>query len=109
LPYVPFPENPPVNKMLDYEHFKGYLHSAALKWSYGAVKGRAGAAAIAALSTMPVAQLVVSARSDGYAGIWVDREGYADGGVALVQGIAAATQAQQLISSDGRYVVFALQ
>jgi phosphoglycerol transferase len=109
LPYVPFPENPPVNKMLDYEHFKGYLHSAALKWSYGAVKGRAGAAAIAALSTMPVAQLVVSARSDGYAGIWVDREGYADGGVALVQGIAAATQAQPLISSDGRYVVFALQ
>lgn len=31
LPYVPFPEYPPVNNMSDYAHFKGYLHSKSLK------------------------------------------------------------------------------
>src|SRR5262249_2167724 len=41
LPAVPFPENPRVGKMFDYDHARGYLHSQTLRWSYGAVKGRA--------------------------------------------------------------------
>src|SRR5262249_34758355 len=41
LPYTPFPEPRPVGKMDDYEFFRPYLHSQKLRWSYGAVKGRA--------------------------------------------------------------------
>src|SRR5262249_14253134 len=40
LPYVPFPEWPPVHRMLDYELVRPYLHSTDLRWSYGAMRGR---------------------------------------------------------------------
>ena len=40
LPQVPFPENPPVVGMTDYEHLRGYMHSSTLHWSYGSIKGR---------------------------------------------------------------------
>ncbi len=33
LPIVPFPEHPPVNRMVDYDHLRGYLHSDSLGWS----------------------------------------------------------------------------
>ena len=40
LPYVPFPENPPVQQMSDYDLLRGYLHTHGLNWTYGAMKGR---------------------------------------------------------------------
>ena len=33
LPYVPYPE-------VKYEHVRGYLHTATVRWSFGAVRGR---------------------------------------------------------------------
>ena len=42
LPYVPFPENPPVQQMSDYDHLRGALHSRTLKWSYPTMRGRWG-------------------------------------------------------------------
>ena len=56
LPYVPFPETPPVNRMFDYDELRGYLHSDDLRWSYGAVKGRDDPNA--ALAAEPVPALV---------------------------------------------------
>lgn len=109
LPYVPFPESAPVNKMADYEHFRAYLQSTDLKWSYGAVKGRPDAVAIESLSALPVAQLVAKAKSAGYSGIWIDRFGYADDGVALVRDIAGQVNAQPMESANGRYAVFTLR
>lgn len=40
LPYAPFPEHKPIEKMPVYEHARGYIHTNTLVWSYGAVKGR---------------------------------------------------------------------
>jgi phosphoglycerol transferase len=40
LPYVPYPENPPVHKMSDYSHFKGYLHSNDLRWGEKGIDGK---------------------------------------------------------------------
>ena len=40
LPYAPFPEYRPIEKMSIYEHARGYIHTDTLVWSYGAVKGR---------------------------------------------------------------------
>ncbi len=42
LPYVPFPQSPPINNMIEFSHLRGYLHSNNLRWSYGAMKGRSG-------------------------------------------------------------------
>ncbi len=40
LPYSPFPESPPVYKMANYEHARGYVLTNTLYWSFGAIKGR---------------------------------------------------------------------
>lgn len=40
LPHTPFPESPPLHKMGNYEHGRGYLMTDTLYWSYGAIKRR---------------------------------------------------------------------
>ncbi|HEY3789742.1 MAG TPA: hypothetical protein VGL71_12850, partial [Urbifossiella sp.] len=40
LPYMPFPEIPPLFDMNAYEHSRGYLHTHSVVWSYGAMKNR---------------------------------------------------------------------
>lgn len=108
LPYVPFPENPPVFGMVDYDHFKPYLVSTKVHWSYGAVKGRPDAAWIAGVSALPAPQMVAAIRQKGFVGVWVDRAGYADHGAAVVQSLAQATGVRAQSSSDGRYEYFAI-
>ena len=40
LPVMDFPEVPPIHQMTDYEHFRPYILSDELRFSYGANKGR---------------------------------------------------------------------
>jgi phosphoglycerol transferase len=73
LPVVPYPESPPVERMTDYEHLKGYLHSPTLKWSYGGVKGRESDWQ-QSLPTDP-AGLLISLKQRGFTAIWIDKRG----------------------------------
>ncbi|MDO9556423.1 MAG: hypothetical protein Q7J82_02415 [Coriobacteriia bacterium] len=108
LPYVPFPENPPVVAMKDYDHFKPYLQSTKIHWSYGAMKGREDSIWQQNVAALPVTQMVAMLRERGFAGVWVDRVGYTDGAAAIEAEIAAASGVQVMSSSDGRYAFFAL-
>lgn len=97
LPIIPFPENPPVVNMTDYEHLRGYLHSSTLRWSYGGVKGRS-ADWQNSLDIDPVS-LPMKLRDMGYKAIWIDRNGYSDGGTELLtafqnQGFTMLMQSQ---------------
>ena len=76
LPYVPFPEYPSVNKMVDYDHLRGYLHSSHLRWSYGAMKNRPGDLWLKQIAALPVEQMVQSLAFAGFSGIYLDRNGY---------------------------------
>ena len=78
LPVVPFPEHPPVHAMVDYDHLRPYLHSDALGWSYGGVKGRAGDWQIRLLDR-PVDEVADMVALAGFDGLWVDGWGYVDG------------------------------
>ncbi len=41
LPYVAYPESPPVGAMFDYDMARGFIHTTdGLTWSYGAMKGQ---------------------------------------------------------------------
>jgi phosphoglycerol transferase len=104
LPYVPFPESPPVNRMVDYDELRGYLHSDDLRWSYGAVKGRDDPNA--ALAAEPVPALVRDVAAAGFAGIYVDRFGYEDQAASLESELAAALGTSPLVSEDGRLAFF---
>ena len=110
LPYMPFPEpGGPKVKMAEYGPFRGYLHSDALRWSYGAQKGRPDAAWQERTAELPAAELVVAAKGAGFSAIWVARDGYLDNGVALETGLTRETGAGPLVSDDGRLAVFVLK
>ncbi len=58
-----------------YEPLRGYLHSRHLRWSYGAIKGRA-ADWSAALAGEPLPYVLAAAGAAGFAGLWVDPAGF---------------------------------
>jgi phosphoglycerol transferase len=107
LPYVPFPEAPPVNSMYDYDELRGYLHSHELRWSYGVVRGRPDDRN-GPLAAEPVPQMVRDVSAAGFAGIYVDRFGYTDRGAALEQQLTAAVGSPPLVSGNGRLSFFQL-
>lgn len=76
LPYVRYPEEPPVERMIDYDHLRGYLHSESLRWSYGSIKGTDDWKR--RLSTLDAKFLPLAASAAGFSGIWIDRFGYSD-------------------------------
>lgn len=78
LPYMPFPESPPLYQMKPYEHYKAYLHSKTLRWSYGAALGEQEDKWQQAVAAQPTPELVKSVREAGFAGIYVNLDGYAD-------------------------------
>lgn len=106
LPYVPFPESPPVNKMIDYSHLKGYLHSEKLRWSYGAMKGRPIDAWQGMVAGMPVGDMLKTLSETGFKGIYIDSYGYQDGGAKLISDIMQVLGAEPLISDNKRLYFF---
>jgi phosphoglycerol transferase len=108
LPYIPFPEYPPVVEMTDYSHFRPYLHSKHLRWSYGTIKGRKGAAWMETTSTLPVPQMVTAVAGAGYAGVYIDRFGYADHAAALESQLAGLLGTTPIVSGDNRLCYFGL-
>ncbi|HEX3693334.1 MAG TPA: hypothetical protein VHU13_08310 [Solirubrobacteraceae bacterium] len=86
LPYVPFPEGygatgtsvsaPNPNFGTTYELARGPIHASnALRWSYGAMKGRP-ADWQAPLATQPLYLSLAAAAVNGFDGLWVDPRGY---------------------------------
>jgi phosphoglycerol transferase len=108
LPYVPFPESPPVHDMQDYDHLRAYLHSHSLRWSYGAVKGRATDEWQQRATSQPPAELVTTLEQAGFAGLYLNRVGFADGGESLVKSLQGAGLGEPIRSSDGRLLFFDL-
>jgi phosphoglycerol transferase len=105
LPIVPFPENPPVVNMADYEHLRGHFHSSTLRWSYGCVKGRSGDWQ----SSLPTDTklLIAKLRILRFQAVWVDRKGYEDNGASLIISLKAAGLASAV--SDANTSVFFLE
>src|SRR5215213_847167 len=108
LPYVPFPETPPVHNMVDYDHFRGYVHSQNLRWSYGTMKNREGDRALQLLTGLPTEELVKTTVFGGFEGIYVDRFGYEDYGKAMETELSKLLQAEPLRSPNGRLLFFNL-
>lgn len=109
LPYMGFPEVGPRERMEAYDHMAGFLHSRTLRWSYAAMKGREGDLFYRALAQEPVAQQLDVLRRLGFAGIYVDRGGYADNGQAIVAELASLLGAgPEIVRGDGEAVFFRL-
>lgn len=108
LPYIPFPEFPPVNDMIDYDHFKAYLHSKSLRWSYGSIRGREGDVWQKSIATRPVPEMVQYLAFSGFNGIYIDRFGYKDKGAALESELSSIIGSGPIASDRGRLAFFNL-
>jgi phosphoglycerol transferase len=106
LPYISFPEYPPQNKMLDYDHFKGYLHSNSLRWSYGAMKGREVDYWQKLVASEPPEEMVETLSLAGFNGIYVDSYGYTDSGSELISNLSKTLMTDPLKSENRRLYFF---
>jgi len=109
LPYVAFPESPgPTPDMPDCDHFRPYLHSTTLRWSYGAMKGRKTDAWQKWLAEQPLDKMVPALVDAGFGGIYLNRKGFADHGAALERGLARLLYSTPMVSADKTLVFFDL-
>jgi phosphoglycerol transferase len=106
LPYVPYPEGYPLTATSgnvpsfnsSYELVRGYLHSDTLRWSYGAMKGRSGDWS-AQLAAKPLGLALASAAAAGFAGVWVDPQGYPQDGGRQISGALRTLLAEAPLTS----------
>jgi phosphoglycerol transferase len=109
LPYVPFPENPPGYKMTDYDHFRAYLHSKTLRWSYGAMKTRDGDLWQRWATPKPLNDSLAIISQAGFRGIYIDRYGYPDGGSQIEKELTALLNVTPIVSDNKRLIFFDMQ
>ena len=107
-PPVPFPENPDVFQMRDYEHLRAYLHSDTLRWSYGGVRGRDKAMWQFELNDVEVDEVPEVLVAMGYGVLWLDTYGVLDG-PATSAAFLEATGSEPLVDGTRRYHVFDLR
>lgn len=109
LPYIPFPENFFVNKMFDYEHFKPYLHSHYLKWSYGAMKGRPVDMWQQKVSGLPTSEMINKLIAAGFTGIYINRNGYLDNGKNIENQLTNLLDQRPLVSENNQLCFYDLR
>ena len=108
LPTVPFPEGPPVQRMIDQDLLKGYLDSNTLRWSYGSVTGREDALWGERVTHQPLDSMVQQLAFAGFSGIYIDRYGYSDSGRTIEYQLSQLLGESQLVSGNGRLAFFNL-
>ena len=108
LPYMPFPESPSLYQMKAYEHYKAYLHSQTLRWSYGAPLGEEEDKWQQAVAAEPAPELVKNVRDAGFSGIYLNRDGYEDHGTKLENDLKSTIGTDPLVNREGNLVFFKL-
>src|SRR5262249_25119741 len=109
LPFAPFPENPTIHQMLDYDLLRGYLHSRHLAWSYGAVKGREAETWQRMIAEKPPAELLEALAFSGFSGLYLDRHGYPDRAAKLEGELSVVLGSPPLESKNRRLSFFDLR
>jgi phosphoglycerol transferase len=108
LPQILYPETGSTGKLIDYDHFRVYLQSRSLRWSYGAMKGRPASLWQATVAAMPQDQMVRTLVDAGFSGIYFDRDAFADDGQKLEADLRQLLAAAPLQSGDGKMLFFDL-
>jgi phosphoglycerol transferase len=108
LPFMAFPENGPLNEMIDYDHFRPYLHTSGLRWSYGAMRGTGASEWSSSTAALSAKQMLKRLANAGFSGIYIDRFGYPDHGAHIEAEIRRLLSTDPIVSDDGRFVFYDL-
>jgi hypothetical protein len=104
LPVLDFPEDLPQLRVNEYDHFRPFLVTHTLRFSYGELKNRARDAWQHDCQQMAPAALVSALESYGFSAVSIDRQGYADNAGMLLADLAAAGRAE-VIEDPSRHQV----
>jgi phosphoglycerol transferase len=108
LPYTTFVEHAGECYMFPYDSLHPYLHSASLRWSYGAMEGRPCSQWQHNVSRLAAPQMARALVRRGFGGIYIDRAGFLDHGRQLEQELTSALGHEPLVSANDRYSFFRL-
>jgi hypothetical protein len=121
LPYVPFPEGyqpnfavgqtDPYNPEFNFEYEPGrlYIHSARLRWSYGAMKGRVQDWA-AELAAKPLDLILAGAAAAGFQAAVIDQHAYSRSLLAGISSVIARTLHEGgVLSNDREFALYDLR
>jgi hypothetical protein len=108
LPILDFPEGLPQLRVNEYDHFRPYLATRTVRFSYGESKNRArGTWQRDCLRLAPPA-LVPALESCGFSAIYINRQGYPDNAEQLLAGLAAAGRSEVIDGTDHNQIVVLL-
>jgi phosphoglycerol transferase len=108
LPYVSYPELPPVGNMMAQREEVPRLYSDELRWSVGTVEGTPEAQFENRLAALPPRQLVAVAMLSGFDGILIYRDALQDHGVALETALKSITRGTALVNDEGTQALFSI-
>jgi hypothetical protein len=109
LPVLDFPEDLPMLHVNEYDHFRLYLATRTLRFSYGELKNRARDAWQHDCQRMAPAALVDALESYGFSALYINRQGYADNADKLLADLAAAGRADVIEEPSRHQVIVRLQ
>ncbi len=108
LPVLGFPEVLPPHQLADYEHFRLFLCSEALRFSYGAAKFRARSRWQRDLENVSTETLVRRLESYGFAALYLNRKGYEDRAERLLRELSRLGYDRRIEGARGNQVVVLL-
>lgn len=101
LPFFPFPEY----SAKDYRHFKGYLFTDTIRWSYGGVKGRNVSAEKLHIDSGMSYEFLAGIQNAGFKAVYVDTDLYDNQGTAVLE-FYDSLNISPMISSDGKLYTY---
>ena len=108
IPVLGFPEVTPPFRLVDYEHFRPYLTTEKLLFSYGAAKFRARSRWQRDLENLPIETLVRRLEGYGFAALYLNRKGYEDRAEKILGDLTALGYTNRLQGAGGQQVVVIL-
>lgn len=108
LPVLGFPEVAPPWQLSDYEHFRPFLATDTLRFSYGVPKYRPRGRWQTELEGLEPLALARRLEEYGFAALYFNRRAYEDGGEQLLETLRAAGYTREWAGAHGAQVVVAL-
>lgn len=91
--------------MADYDHYKEYILSTNIHWSYAAMRGRWEDVWLQQVDRLPTLQLITHLCVAGFRGVEVDRAAYADSGRAFEANLQQIV-GRPMVESANRHFAF---
>lgn len=106
LPLSGYPEYPAIEKMTTYEHFRPYLHTSSLRYSYGTDKGRDDDDWQSTIINAPPSEMIYQLEKLGFSAIIINKKGYTDHAEQLIKDITLL--GHSIISDSQDLIAFKL-